>query len=304
MENINTYIEHHIESKEYRRRIEGSTLSFENTLNWADFIISENMIFSHRNTYYTASTFRDKFHAHDFCEVVIYLAGDIKYLSECREMVPEPFDIMISAPGTSHTASLNKQSRYERYVFYFSTAAFGSNCQALDAVLTSGPFIRLDPAAQNRLSDLLFKIDHVLSKNAALSTVMAYSYILQVFCLLIDHGNAVEWTMLSQKLIAIREYIDANLTSITSISLLAAHFHYSREYFSRMFRKGFNIPVSEYISSKRLSLAHEKLKNGASVTSACYDTGFSNVSFFIQCFREKYGVTPHQFAKHSNTWKI
>ncbi|MCC8102873.1 MAG: helix-turn-helix transcriptional regulator, partial [Clostridiales bacterium] len=31
------------------------------------------------------------------------------------------------------------------------------------------------------------------------------------------------------------------------------------------------------------------------VTDICYQSGFSNVSYFIKCFRKTFGVTPKQY---------
>lgn len=297
MENINSYIERHIESKEYKRRLGNATPSFENKLNWIDYLITPDLIYSHRDTFYTKATFIDKFHTHDFCELVVYVAGDVNYLSESRELIPERYDMILSPPGVNHTATLKKDSRYERYVFYFDMKCFGELSRKLGAIFTPGAFRRLDTEGSGTLGGLLGELDSALAENGEVSTVEAYSLVLRIFCLMIKSGGSAVSRPIPAKAAMMRGYIDENLTSQLTISGIAEHFHYSREYLSRFFRQSFNIPVSEYISNQRLELSRRLLREGKSVTEAGLESGFSDVSFYIRRFRQKYGVTPLKYAK-------
>ena len=59
---------------------------------------------------------------------------------------------------------------------------------------------------------------------------------------------------------------------------------------------------NEFILSVRLRQALERLKTDprASVAEIAYDTGFSSPSYFIRCFRNKFGVTPSVYRKRSS----
>ena len=46
-----------------------------------------------------------------------------------------------------------------------------------------------------------------------------------------------------------------------------------------------------------LCLAKRILEQGASVTEACYESGFNDCSYFIKCFRKSVGFTPYQYRK-------
>jgi signal transduction histidine kinase/DNA-binding response OmpR family regulator len=53
----------------------------------------------------------------------------------------------------------------------------------------------------------------------------------------------------------------------------------------------------DYIKEHRLDRAAELLKTTpSSVKEVCYETGFKSPSYFVKCFKKKYGMTPREFA--------
>lgn len=57
---------------------------------------------------------------------------------------------------------------------------------------------------------------------------------------------------------------------------------------------------NEFILSVRLRHGMTRLKSDvhASVAEIAYDTGFSSPSYFIRCFRKKFGMTPSAYRRH------
>jgi len=51
------------------------------------------------------------------------------------------------------------------------------------------------------------------------------------------------------------------------------------------------VTINYYIRHKKISKSKELLQNGATVTEACFQSGFNNTSYFIKAFREIVGVT-------------
>jgi AraC-like DNA-binding protein len=52
-----------------------------------------------------------------------------------------------------------------------------------------------------------------------------------------------------------------------------------------------------YLLRRRLEAAGKLLKDGASVTEACFAVGFNNLSHFTRSFRRHFGVEPSGFAE-------
>ena len=63
--------------------------------------------------------------------------------------------------------------------------------------------------------------------------------------------------------------------------------------FRRLFREYMGLSPIEYRNELRLNHARNKLQSGEyNVSEAAYESGFSNLSFFIRLYKNKYGHTP------------
>ncbi len=66
--------------------------------------------------------------------------------------------------------------------------------------------------------------------------------------------------------------------------------------FKRDFKNIFNTTPSRWLQSKRLEFAKKLLlETDLNINQICFESGFINVSHFIQSFKSKYKLPPHQF---------
>lgn len=99
----------------------------------------------------------------------------------------------------------------------------------------------------------------------------------------------VKYRKIKRALTELREHFMDN----EPVSYYAELCNMSEAYFRRLFREYTGMTPIEYRNDIRLSDARQKLKSGEyNVTEAAYECGFSNLSFFIRLYKEKYGYTP------------
>lgn len=81
-------------------------------------------------------------------------------------------------------------------------------------------------------------------------------------------------------------------------SEVAEHFHYSKEYFCRIFKKYTSVTFKQYLTSIRLMNA-VKLLNSTEKTvfEIAQKTRFTNENQFINCFKAHYQQTPGHYRK-------
>lgn len=81
-------------------------------------------------------------------------------------------------------------------------------------------------------------------------------------------------------------------------SEVAAHFHYSKEYFCRVFKKYTGVTFKQYLTSIRLMHAVKLLNiSDKAIFEIAQRTGFSDENQFISCFKAHYQQTPGQYRK-------
>ncbi|HHG8775421.1 TPA: helix-turn-helix domain-containing protein, partial [Raoultella planticola] len=74
----------------------------------------------------------------------------------------------------------------------------------------------------------------------------------------------------------------------------------SRSYTSRIFRQQTGGSIHEYLLTRRIKRSCDLLRNTAiSMDEIAAEVGFSEVTYFITCFRKMMGQTPLQYRKAS-----
>ena len=274
--------------------------TFSTSPNWVNYPIGEDMVFSHRITEYNASTFPESLHFHDYYELVIYMSGQIRYICENKTLLPEPGDIILAAPLMMHTSTLSKQSRYDRYVFYlYATAfdAFGGGPLTGFLQSAGGPYIYLKAARRPELFALLGQAEQALKEGGAGSGAVALSYVVQLFALINSHAadSTKKDPHFPKSVLEIKRYIDEHFMQIQSVSQVAEHFFYSREYVSRLFKRYLNTSVNDYLQKRRITWCRQQLETALPINDICYQAGFRNMSSFIRTFSALTGMPPSRY---------
>lgn len=96
-------------------------------------------------------------------------------------------------------------------------------------------------------------------------------------------------------------YIEENLDSDLSISILADHHHLSESHFKRWFKKEVGITPMDYIQRKRIEQAKQDLvyKRELSITDIAFQLKFSSSQYFSTVFKKYAGISPFEYREKS-----
>jgi AraC-like DNA-binding protein len=95
-------------------------------------------------------------------------------------------------------------------------------------------------------------------------------------------------------------YLEQNIAVPLDIDLLCRKACMSRSRLYVEFKKQLACSPGEYQQQIRLNLAAEKIRNGNTVSEACYDVGFNDLSHFSRRFTQFFNCSPSQYrAKNS-----
>lgn len=296
------YIQIHNAYNSYTNEIKkvGYT-SFENSLGWMDYIIDDNLVYSHRKNEYTKESFTEGLHVHDFYELIIYVSGNVDYVTDNYLVKPQPYSVMWFCPGQMHTATLLSQSKYERYVLYFTEEFFELN----NIVIPMTKFMNINKTNSfkpgmpytEEIKNVIERIDSTLHSDVPYSGLLAKALIIELFGIFnkSDIGIA-ECSDSSNVLMEIKNYIDNKYAEISSTADVAENFHYSREHISRIFKDMFNISISDYISKRRV-LESLPILNEMLLSQVAYSVGFKSQSAYISAFVKNMGYLPSEYKK-------
>lgn len=112
--------------------------------------------------------------------------------------------------------------------------------------------------------------------------------------------------ILSKPIVLCMDYIYSHLHTRITMKQLADHTQLSESYLSKLFCKEIGMPVSRYITLRKLEKAKNMLSSSdASLADIANYLAFSSQSHFIHVFQKYEGITPHKYRnKHfRNRWE-
>ena len=273
--------------------------------NWENDLINDSLCYSYRSTVYDMNTFPSSLHSHDYYELVIFVEGEINYVCESSVYSPNRGDVIIIPPGKFHMSKLKgERTHYKRHVFYLYPNAFDAVSPSLaELLIRTKEGVHFSLASREREEELLTlseKLASALKKRGDdLSRALAFGYIIEIFCLLNrkDIRHSGESERLPENILALQQYLDAHYSEINSVSEVAEHFFYSREYVSRLFKKYYDTTILDYIHKLRISKSRALIAEGMPIIDVCYAVGFSSLSTFIRAFRTATDMTPSEYRR-------
>ena len=106
-------------------------------------------------------------------------------------------------------------------------------------------------------------------------------------------GNKVKRDQQIEKVL---QYIDAHFEKNISLDTVAKEFCLSPYYLARKFKMDVGYTVNQYIQSRRLGKAEQRLAfEDTPIKEIALECGFSNLKYFYSLFKAKTGHTPNEF---------
>ncbi|WP_239253837.1 AraC family transcriptional regulator [Listeria ilorinensis] len=161
------------------------------------------------------------------------------------------------------------------------------------------------PAYQKLQANLQTFLQLTETPHSAISKLKMRSLIFDILALLCEHFVTRQVTDSNgnqakdfARLRTIIDFIEENYMKELNVTLIANHFAFSPEYFSRFFKKYIGITVKDYLLMIRLQKAYSYVVNSEEkMIDIAYLTGFPNEKSFTTAFKKSYQQTPYQFRK-------
>ena len=101
-----------------------------------------------------------------------------------------------------------------------------------------------------------------------------------------------------ERLRGIMQYVEVHYTEEITQYEVAKRFYFTKEYFSRFFKKNTGMTFKEYVMHYRLKQAYDPIVyTERSILDIALDCGFADARGLINAFKRVYGDTPYQYRK-------
>ncbi len=113
-----------------------------------------------------------------------------------------------------------------------------------------------------------------------------------------EHSSARSETVHAEKLKFVISWMKEHYMEQISIREIASLIGYSEAHFMRIFKNETGQTFVHFLTEYRLAAASYYLKEtGDSISKISESCGFESLSYFIRCFKKKYGLSPREFRK-------
>ncbi|HIU57880.1 MAG TPA: helix-turn-helix domain-containing protein [Candidatus Ornithomonoglobus merdipullorum] len=236
------------------------------------------------------------FHCHDYYEIYFLENGSRRYMIENSVYDIKKYDVVLIPPNVYHKTA---GSAFKRRLVEFSSGYIEKYYTSSAAASMLSCF-SADKRVVSLSKDDFEYLAALLDKIRCREPEHCYALLAEILIFLGATGgtDAIEAAELSGTLTAaILEYIRSNFKSIASIDEIADHFHITKYYLCRLFKKNTGITIMEYMNSLKIENVKELLRGGTkkSVTEAALESGFNSPIYMSHLFKQVTGMTPRDY---------
>lgn len=261
-------------------------------------LIFPNLNFAHK--YDETPVENDEFlnHFHMIYEILLFIQGDVEFVIENKRFALNPGDLLFISPGQHHNINVNPKVPYERYVLKFpeyeipkhllAVARNKNGCHTTKDTVIPDLFKRFDIHVKN-----YHGVDLSGLMRCVLKEILYYS------C---NESKPYEAEIYNEKMLEVINYININIAKNFTLEELCNFFHYSKSYICKEFKQCMNVPIMQYIRTKKILLADSLIKAGAKPIEIYEQCGFLDYSTFFRAYKKTFGKAP-SFTRIKNNKK-
>lgn len=240
---------------------------------------------------------------YDKYKISILLSSGLNAVTNNSVIQSRKHDIIFFRPDEIHFGRISRDGNYS-YIDIFIPISFFENFKDNNTAIfltdksdSRVNLITPDFDERIKISELTRRIIKSLQEKD--NNLTLFSLVLDIIILCADEYKSKEFSLKSSDIPPIvaetMEYLSENFENRINLNDLAKNTKCSVTYLSRTFKEYTDMTVYGYLTSIRIANAQIMLKNGLSVTEACFQCGFNSCSNFIDKFKKITGTTPHKF---------
>lgn len=241
------------------------------------------------NIYETACTQYSEFKNRASHALVLKKSGESVYTYENRKLFLKAGQIIFISKGDTYSVKKLSEGESIAIVINFDADIEGSKAMLFDISGFSDAqndfneiyraWLLGNFSASNKCLSLFYKILHELCSESA-----------------VNYKNSVQKELIKDSI----DYMEKNIFSMDlNVSEIVNRSKISGTYFRNIFIGIYGTTPKKYINNKRLIHARQLIDGGefGSIREVAEAVGFDDALYFGKIFKQKYGCSPHDYAK-------
>ncbi len=258
------------------------------------------------------STFDYPLHCHDAYEINLLIGckGARRIVGDSVDELPD-FDLVMIGPGIEHGWDMYncRSSSIHEFTIQMGTEFFVDDYLVSNKLETMLNLLRLSCNGVAFGTETILSVFHLFETLNESQDVFERMYLIHRIVRKLSFSKEIRVLSSStfsntytsndsRRITKAQQYITAHAMEKIRLIDLANITGMTESSFSRFFKLHTGTSVSDYIINMRLGIAIRRLVDTKmSVSEICYECGFSNVSHFSRCFKQKKGCTPSEFRE-------
>jgi AraC-like DNA-binding protein len=228
-------------------------------------------------------------HSHDTWTLFVVDHGRIHYDLDGRPRGARPSMVSVLPPHVVHDGRPATSRGYRKRVIYLETSVLG---EELIGRAVDEPFIE-DVRLRRRLDVLHARLRH---PDEALEAETRLAFVAERLRAHLRAGAEDEVPGRASELAErLRDLLEANAFAAVTLAAAGQALGASPAHLVRSFSRAFGIAPHEYVVSRRIEAARQRLLDGEPIARVAASVGFCDQSHFARHFKRHVGTTPGRY---------
>lgn len=241
-------------------------------------------------------------HFHEHFEIYYLLYGHRKYFVNGSSFDVKEGNVIMIPKNVFHkstVSSLCKENEtHERFLLSFYEDRVPKELlQCFEHI-----YYEIPAYEKKHFENLLFEMENEFYINDCYSSPVTTSILIELLAILcrLPKKQSIYTPPLTTdpNVLSACKYIEKNYCKDIDLKTVASEFHFSKEHFSRIFKKNVGIGFNEYLNTIRINKAKELLSDtDNSITKISELSGFNDSNYFSTTFKRITSITPLKYRK-------
>lgn len=227
-------------------------------------------------------------HTHAYYEMTLYEPFNGKLYINGKMVEPNGYTAVLHSPSNFHRTEILGECNSKYIMVGFDGSVLAKNTAPKDTFIITG--LEEDDVLCGLYREILNNIADKAYSAALIGAVVA------IFLKKGERSSRQQISGGYKLAVGALEILNERFESNLNLNSVANELGITPQYLSKIFVENTGMNFSQYLNNIRIRHAETLVSTTKkSITQICFESGFSDFSHFLRCFKAEYGLSPKQY---------